>query len=609
MPKSPPADAPFPGEGHAPQQAPDGAALRVPAAPVMPDADLGTWPTLAWLLVLSLLALVGLDPYLYGLYNHNITVPFLARTLDPTAFPADPLVDQLDYFYSYFLRGLALTHEATGWSFERLFLVGQFLSLFGSLWAMHGLAFALTGRKDAALGATALLAIGLRSLAQVWTLEPIFMERSLALPLQLWALERMLRGRWWSAFALAGLSFPIHPLSAAYAGFIVGFTALVRQTRRPGVWLGGGLLFLLGAAPSLYLKFTQPSPELPMFHPDGEWLRILRLHSDYHVFPFSWPLSSWLRAAAFVVATGFALKGGMAGGLGAGSRPAAAGQPNTPAAFRRAGTALLAILLLGLIGTLFTEIVPLTLPLQFQFWRGFRFFFYIGFAFLAALALRSASGQTSRMYALPVLVLALVAWTGIARHLTLGAAAVMAVLLFGPALLERLGREPRKAHSPAALAVLLLLVAGTTAGYSLKAYGFSAESRAQAEWVDAQHWARDNTAADAAFIVPPAEWGWRVESRRTSYGDWYDGTQNFFDAGYGRLWLARMENLGYNGNEAALPEAYRALPPEAFARAAQAFPEDQPVYVVQYADAAESSATEGLETVYQNPRYHILRWR
>jgi hypothetical protein len=572
-----------------------------------------------WLLLLAFLAVLGLDPYLYGLYNHNITLPFLWRTLDPTAFPADPLVDQLDYFYSFFLKGLAAAHRATGWSFERLFLLGQGLSLFGSLWAMYAMAFALTGRKDAALGATALLAIGLRSLAQVWTLEPVFMERSLALPLQLWALERMLRGRWYAAFALAGLSFPIHPLSGAYAGFIVGFSALVRQFRRPGIWAGGTLIFLLGAAPSLYLKFTQPSPELPLLQPDAEWLRILRLHSDYHVFPFSWSLSSWLRAGAFALATLPAMQGGMSrgfpGSIGPGGA-SSAGAPNAPAAFRRASSALLAVLILGLLGTLFTELVPLTLPLQFQFWRGYRFFFYIGFAFLAALAIRSSKGEASRLYALPVLALALLAWTGIARHLSLGAAGLMLAMVFGPQLLQRLGLSAQKAHRPSSLAALLLLVSAATAAYSLQAYGFSAESRAQSDWVEAQHWARSNTSADAAFVVPPAEWGWRVESRRTSYGDWYDGTQNFFDAGYGRLWLSRMENLGYAGDVNALSDAYRSLPPEAFARAAQAFPAAQPVYVVQYADAAvlhrpstSNPETLPLETVFENARFRIQRWR
>ena len=275
----------------------------------------------------------------------------------------------------------------------------------------------------------------------------------------------------------------------------------------------------------------------------------------------------------------------------------------------------MAILLLGLIGTLFTEILPLTLPLQFQFWRGFRFFFYIGFAFLAALAVRSASGEGSRMYAMPVLLLALLAWTGIARHLTLGAAAAVAVLLFGADLLKGLGLSPRKAHASGSLALMLLLVAGITAAYSVQAYGFSASSRAQRDWLEAQHWAQASTKAQAAFIVPPAEWGWRVESRRSSYGDWYDGTQNFFDAGYGREWLSRMENLGYAGNVDALAEAYRQLPPEAFARAAQAFPEAQPLFLVQYADMEPLQGPESvvpggrLTTVFENDRFRIQRWR
>jgi hypothetical protein len=49
---------------------------------------------LAGIALLTVLAVTGLDPYLYGLYNHNITVPFLWRTVDAAAYPHDPLVDQ-----------------------------------------------------------------------------------------------------------------------------------------------------------------------------------------------------------------------------------------------------------------------------------------------------------------------------------------------------------------------------------------------------------------------------------------------------------------------------------------------------------------------------------
>lgn len=530
---------------------------------------------LAGIALLTVLAVTGLDPYLYGLYNHNITVPFLWRTVDAAAYPHDPLVDQLDYFYSWFIRGLAALLPLAGGSPERLFLAVHTAAAFLGLWAFHRMAAALTGREDGATVATFLFAVGYKSLAQVWTFEPILMERSVALPLQLWALERLFRGRWWAAFALAGLSFPVHPLSGAYVGFLVGFTALVRQFRRPAVWLGGSLLFLLGAAPSLWLKATHPSPELPLLVPDADWLAILRLHSAYHVFPFSWDAGGWIKAAAFLLATGLALKGAADTGAG-----------------RRGMTALAAVLVLGLVGTVFTEIVPLTLPLQFQFWRAFRFAHYLGLAWIGALVARAVTGERSTLYALPALALALLAWSGNARHLWAGAALLALGALFG---------WRRVPDRPAARWGLLLALALVPAALSWQRYGFRADNRSDPDWVAAQRWALDHSPADAAFIVPPAEWGWRVDSRRTSYGDWYDGTQNFFDAGYGRLWLERMRTLGFDGRIDALPETYRALSPGAFARAAAAYPDSVPVYVVQYADAP----SPGGAPAYANDRFRI----
>ena len=215
----------------------------------------GFWRWPAW-------PLVGLDPYLYGLYNHNITVPFLLAHPGPCGLSRRPPGRPAGLLLQLFPQGAwRPCIAATGWSFESAcFCWGSSCRLFASLWAMHGHGLRPDRAKRRGIGSHRAcwpLACAVWPRFGPWS--PFSWSAAWPCRLQLWALERMLRGRWYSAFALAGLSFPIHPLSAAYAGFIVGFSALVRHTRKPGLWLGGALLFLWVPHPA----FTSNSPSLP----------------------------------------------------------------------------------------------------------------------------------------------------------------------------------------------------------------------------------------------------------------------------------------------------------------------------------------------------------
>ena len=64
-------------------------------------------------------------------------------------------------------------------------------------------------------------------------------------------------------------------------------------------------------------------------------------------------------------------------------------------------------------------------------------------------------------------------------------------------------------------------------------------------WLEVQVWAKENTRSHDVFIVPPNRSGFRVESERTIYGDWKDGTQMFFNPDFGFEWFRRMKALGY----------------------------------------------------------------
>ncbi len=66
------------------------------------------------------------------------------------------------------------------------------------------------------------------------------------------------------------------------------------------------------------------------------------------------------------------------------------------------------------------------------------------------------------------------------------------------------------------------------------------------DWRAVQLWAREATPRDAIFVVPPRATGFRVESLRSVWVDWKDGTVGMFDSRYTAEWVRRMSILGIN---------------------------------------------------------------
>ncbi|MGH7290934.1 MAG: DUF6798 domain-containing protein, partial [Myxococcota bacterium] len=162
---------------------------------------------------------------------------------------------------------------------------------------------------------------------------------------------------------------------------------------------------------------------------------------------------------------------------------------------------------------------------------------------------------------------------------------------------------------------LALVLVGLLLGLSLGAMRtnppVSAEVAESTDWLALQHWAKDSTPRDAVFIVPPGHDGFRIESERSVYGDWKDGTQGFFNDEFGREWLARMKRLGYrrdlpvrglNGMD-ALDDAYRTLDAVALrAIADDAVGGPSKVYVVDFAGAARLGDTP----IYRNEHFEVF---
>ncbi|MEX1088280.1 MAG: endo-1,4-beta-xylanase [Phycisphaeraceae bacterium] len=63
------------------------------------------------------------------------------------------------------------------------------------------------------------------------------------------------------------------------------------------------------------------------------------------------------------------------------------------------------------------------------------------------------------------------------------------------------------------------------------------------DWAEVQAWARRHTPTNAVFLTPASPGGFRINSQRSVVGEWRDGTQLYFSAGFAPTWWQRMNDL------------------------------------------------------------------
>jgi hypothetical protein len=346
------------------------------------------------------------------------------------------------------------------------------------------------------------------------------------------------------------------------------------------------LVFLAMASPVIVWRVLDPVG-LPLVA-DPAWLELLRLRSPHHVSAFTWSTIDGVATFALVAVV-------------------VACAPTAASRERSITLVSLALATLGLfaIGLVFTELFPLSPVIQLQLFRASAFLAYMAIIAYSSALVGVARGPVAASGIATLWILGFVVFFE-AEGWPFGLAALAIAMAVVAAHVRLFGR----AIAPEALAlVLVALVAGLAFGASRANRALNTANAQTPEWLDVQRWARAATARDAVFIVPPGHDGFRVESERSIYADWKDGTQAFFNADVGHEWLERMQRLGYHrdlpvtgltGVE-TLDQAFRELElKELLAIASDlALPK---VYVVDFADSHRFAQ----EAAYQNARYAVF---
>lgn len=174
---------------------------------------------------------------------------------------------------------------------EPVLLAAYLVANAARLWATQALTFSLMGRTPAAaagllLGAVTSVPLGCEDV--FLTNEPFFTARVPAFGACLFALERVLAGRFCVAAVLFAVGAVMHPLVAAPASAVALGCAVWGWAVSPLRWtLLGAVLASAGAVAAMYLVATSGTL-------DAEW-RGLVLANNYHVDPLNWPTSDWVR--------------------------------------------------------------------------------------------------------------------------------------------------------------------------------------------------------------------------------------------------------------------------------------------------------------------------
>lgn len=523
-----------------------------------------------FLAVVTIASVIGINQYHFGMWNQFISLPWLYELLEPTAYPHDLLVEQYNNSPSFFLYALKLLLPLFGRDIPLLFFSLYLLSFGLTVYAFYRLGFEIFKSREAGILAVVLLSFSFPVIGYVSIWDTILMERTLAYPILLFGISHLYQGRLWYAVFLLGLAFNIHPLSTIYilgAGLLA---VLFRDGfKKEQVWLVFFLLLLM--SPVLILKLANGSGE-SSFTFSETWMEVMRLRNGQHTFPSEFPVAMFLKSLLILGAYILLIEKG-----------------NFKLSSKRFLQGFgLSIILMILIGTVFTEIIPLKLIIQFQFYRAFLFISTFALVLWAGMMVKNPK---------PVFYLLLIPFL---LQYVYGewAKTFSAIALIGLAwyVLRFQGFRRRGALSIS----LSYLLIGALAFFMRGGLQIDQGSQDN-DWYAVQEWFRQNTAEDALAIVPPSQPGFRVKSMRSCYGDWYDGTKAFFSEAYAEYWFDHMSKLNCTDPQ-RLKESYSDLKADDFLRIwEEEASRHSEAYVIHFADRS----VEKLPIAYANKQFVV----
>jgi len=557
--------------------------------------------------LVSALHIISINQYTYPMGDHDYYMPMLKNLIDPSFFPHDYLHDQLPQYPSVLWPLMAGIIQLTGAEIPTIFFILYTSSIFSTYAVTYLLAMSLFANRQVAFLSVFFLLFTQLHFADVSLLENGLVFRTLALPFILFGFYAFFEKRFVLAYVLTAIGLVIHPLSGIFSIAMMGLASLflLKFINKRDLVLSI-ILFGVISSPIFIIKFTAAGPSMPLVA-TSEWLDIMRLRSSHHVFPFTWSRIDFFNAGCALLVLLISLKHG----------------PKDFFQYRATQLFIVAILFMMGIGVIFTEIVPISFVIQLQFLRSMVMIFYFIPLLFANYYVKEIQQPTIITDDLQLILLSVFVF-----NVFSSSSFILVVLSFmsfvAITLIPRVyGTLP---HIQISIPIyhwlirhmFLLMLIGVIIVIGILNYirldPLTISNQDDPKWVDVQSWARQHTSVGAIFIIPPHLNGFRVDSERSVYVTWKDGTVAFFNESLGFEWLERLKLLGYEPTRSGgtldylefgevadvFGPIYRNLNEEKIDRIAQVA-ESCEVYFVTFSDVPELE----LPLSYKNNDYVI----
>ncbi len=539
-------------------------------------------------LVAVVLFVYGTSPYRFGINDHEFILPFLDRMSNPSLYPNDLIAGMEPYYASLLWKFIHWLEIMLPVGREWIFF-GMYSALLYSSFLLIGLIIEKLFRSVAAFVFTLAPLLYLQmGLGGFDLISDQLLNRFASLPFLLLAVYLALKNRPVKVAVILALTFLIHPISGLYAWlFFAGGFLLNQSLRLTGKFFLTQLPFFLTVAGfTFYKKISGESPlaSFPFLAPH-DWYEILHIRSSHHLFPETWYYETTLYEIALIliglfiwIYSNHPLRKFFMGGY-------------------------FSIILLLLFNYVFTILIPVSMVIQLSLMRSSVLLLLLSYMTITGFITYYA--REGRYNVALLLLIPVFAMVKNSNRFQLIWPQVLLVLAAALLLYIAAFRFRKKQLIYAGIAMVLgvslyesFLIASRLGPMDRNTHQIPA-------WKDVQQFAHQHTPVDALFIVPPESSGFRMLSKRASYGDWKDGAMIFYDYDFALEWMQRMKNLGITIDEKGHRTShYHTLKYGDFKQVSDRFKEaTNGIYIVTLAGHTLEKGT----IVYENDTYRIYK--
>lgn len=510
--------------------------------------------TLIFVLLSTLLVAFGLQGFEHGRINNfsdqSIQLPIIYSYADPSLFSGDFLLQARESYVTLFYPTLGYISRAV--PLDALMLGLYLLSVGLTITAVYSLAETLFPNRDIGLFAVVLWMAYLPNLGGDYIHSPFVTHSTFAISLALWAIVLIFRQKKIAAAVLLGFIANINAMTSFFVVFMWAFAVVTDRKQWSLRLLVLPVVMGVMALPILLWRFSLPLVEASL----DDFVSIIRLRLWYAVFPFSISLVLWLGFFALLILWFYSFQYGKA--------------VRHPFVLRMVG----GISALCLVGTFFSEVIPLEFMIELQLIRSswlINLFILIYIANMIREWLNIGDRHKIMLAFGLVIALAIPRWfmeripiphpTPYPLYVNFDtpwvdrdtptfwviSSAVLAGLVF---VVWWITHRPNTSYPRTVSRLIVGWFTVSIGVFILPAFLDSQVPSEQVQmtksWEESLVWVEKNTPKDARFVTPPTFDGFRVSAKRPNIGDWKDGTVGIFNNGWAIEWYEVMLDLGFD---------------------------------------------------------------